>query len=257
MCRNTTRSLCLATALPFALRCKESGRDRTGRFGKSSERSRGPDHALRGATPQGVRPLNLYANIVLAHPFDFRLRHHPIERVVLLGYMCSGKSTVGESLARRLDWRFVDFDVEIERRVGESVSNMIETRGEGFFRSLEAELTEEISRERGVVLAPGGAWITQPELLQAIRPGTFSAWLRLSAEQTAERLREDPIDRPFKNLDDPVPKIERMLEEREPLYRLADLSVPADRGIEVIAFEIEQVVRGRGLNADRRSSGGD
>ena len=50
----------------------------------------------------------------------------PIERVVLLGYMCSGKSSVGESLARRLNWSFVDFDVEIERRENRAVRSIIE-----------------------------------------------------------------------------------------------------------------------------------
>jgi len=173
-------------------------------------------------------------------------RGKSLQRVVLLGYMCSGKSTVGEALARRLNWQFLDFDVEIERREGVSISSIIDARGESYFRSLESALTEEVSREREIVVAPGGGWITQPDLLESIRPGTLSAWLRVSPEETVQRLREDPIDRPFKDLPDPEDKIARMIEEREPIYRRADLMIPASwRSVEEIAFELEFLVRYR------------
>jgi shikimate kinase len=166
------------------------------------------------------------------------------ERVVLLGYMCSGKSSVGRALARRLGWRFVDFDVEIERREAVSVRRIIEERGEEFFRSLEAALTAEVAEERGLVIAPGGAWITQPELLERLREGTLSAWLRVSPAETARRLKRDDIERPFRDLEDPTPQIASMLEEREPLFRRADLAVPTDgREVEEVAFEIEVVCR--------------
>jgi shikimate kinase len=167
-------------------------------------------------------------------------------RVVLLGFMCSGKSTVGESLARRLEWNFLDFDVEIERRENSTVPAIIDAQGEEYFRAAEAALTEEVSTARGLVLSPGGGWITRPELLEAIRPGTLSVWLSVSVDETVRRLRADVIDRPFKDHPEPQELIAAMLEEREPLYRLADLRVPADsRSPEEIAYEVEQVVRAR------------
>ncbi len=171
-----------------------------------------------------------------------------IERVVLLGYMASGKSTVGEALARRLEWQFIDFDVEIERRDGRTVSQLIEAEGEEFFRDREAALTEELAGVRYLVLAPGGGWITRPELLDGMRPGTLSVWLRVDPAEVARRLKADTVDRPFKDLADPTERIAAMQAEREPLYRLADLGVPANtRSIEQIAFEIEQLVRTRGI----------
>jgi shikimate kinase len=169
-----------------------------------------------------------------------------LQRVVLLGFMCSGKSTVGEALARRLNWNFLDFDVEIERRENATVSAIIDAHGEEYFRAAEAALTEEVSRERGLVLSPGGGWITRPELLEAIRPGTLSVWLSVSVEETVRRLRSDAIDRPFKDHPEPQELIAAMLQEREPLYRLADLRIPAEiRSPEEIAYEIEHVVRAR------------
>ena len=169
-----------------------------------------------------------------------------IGRVVLLGYMCSGKSTVGQALARRLEWAFLDFDVEIERREGRSVKEVIAAGGEERFRELEGALTAEVAGAPGVVLAPGGGWITRPEMLDLLGPGTLAVWLRVSPAETARRLLADDIDRPFRDLADPTPRIAEMLADREPLYRLADLSIPTDaRSAESIAFEIEQTVRTR------------
>jgi shikimate kinase len=177
-------------------------------------------------------------------------RPHPVERVVLLGYMTSGKSTVGAAVARRLEWGFLDFDVEIERREGATIPDVVEENGPERLRELEAALTGEVAGARHLVLAPGGAWITRPELLELLGAGTLAVWLRVSPEETARRLRADTIDRPFRDLDDPVPAIARMIAEREPLYRLADLSIPTDgRSTESIAYEIECVVRTRALAA--------
>jgi shikimate kinase len=167
-------------------------------------------------------------------------------RVVLLGYMCSGKSTVGAALARRLEWSYLDFDVEIEHREGRTVKEVVESGGQEHFRALEAALTEEAAVAAGAVLAPGGGWITRPEMLDVLGPDTLAVWLRVSAGETVRRLREDVIDRPFRQDPDALAKVAEMLAAREPLYRLADLTVPVDgRTPEEIAFEIEQVVRTR------------
>jgi len=178
-----------------------------------------------------------------------------VKRIVLLGYMCAGKSTVGEALARRLEWEFADFDVEIERREDRAVREIIDSEGEGYFRSLEERLTEEFAAANRIVLAPGGGWITRPELLNEMGRGTLAVWLYVSPEETVRRLKADSIARPFKDLDDPTERIADMIAEREPLYRLADLTIPADvRSVESVAYEIEQIVRTRGVmqNGERR-----
>lgn len=177
-------------------------------------------------------------------PYPDRDGRAPVERVVLLGFMCSGKSTVAQALARRLGWTQLDFDVEIERRDGRSVAAIIETEGEAAFRAREAALTREAAEVRGLVLAPGGGWIMQPELLGMLGVTTFAVWLRTSPEETVRRLFTDDIARPLRDHPDPVGAVAEFLAEREPLYRLADLTVPTDgRAVEEIAFEIEQVVR--------------
>ena len=170
-----------------------------------------------------------------------------VRRVVLLGYMASGKSTVGEALARRLEWSYLDFDVEIEHRGGATVREIIGDLGEERFREMEGALTGEASGMDRVVLAPGGGWITRPEMLDALGPGTLAVWLKVSPEETVRRLRTDTIDRPFRDHPDPVGMIADMLRDRLPLYRMSDLTVITDgRSTEQIAFEIEQIVRTRG-----------
>lgn len=181
------------------------------------------------------------------HGADPELAPRPrraVGRVVLLGYMASGKSTVGEALARRLEWDYLDFDVEIERREGATVRDIIDAAGEEHFRALEGALTAEAAAADRVVLAPGGGWVTRPEFLDALGPGTLAVWLQVSPEETVRRLRGDTIARPFKDHPDPAGVIAEMLAERIPLYERADLNVPADaRSPESIAFEIETLVR--------------
>jgi shikimate kinase len=165
-------------------------------------------------------------------------------RVVLLGFMCSGKSTVGAALARRLEWGYLDFDVEIERRAGATIRDLVAAEGEDGLRSREAALTVEAAATPDVVLAPGGGWITRPELLHALPPDTLSVWLRVSPDETVRRLMADTIDRPLRDHPDPRGAVSRMMDERLPLYALAHLHLDTDaRGAETVAYEIERVVR--------------
>ena len=168
----------------------------------------------------------------------------PVHRVVLIGYMCSGKSTVGAALARRLEWSFVDLDAEIEHLTGGSVKALVQAQGERALRALEDELTGRLAGCREVVLAPGGGWITVPDRLAALGPGTLAVWLQASPETIVRRVDQDPRERPFRDHPDPLEAVGRMLDARDPFYRLADFSVVTDRrSAEAVAIEIEAVVR--------------
>ena len=168
-----------------------------------------------------------------------------VRRVVLLGYMCSGKSTVGAALARRLEWAFVDLDAEIEHHTGQPVKSLVAAAGEQALRALEEELTLSLAGAEEVVLAPGGGWITRPERLGVLGEGTLSVWLRTSPEEVVRRLMADPAERPFRSHPDPMAAVDAMIQERQPLYDLADLVVDTDGATpEAIAFRLEAVVRG-------------
>ncbi|MEJ2503697.1 MAG: shikimate kinase [Gemmatimonadota bacterium] len=166
-----------------------------------------------------------------------------IDRIVLVGFMASGKSTVGRLLARRLGWSFLDFDETIRDRTGRDAGTLIRTRGEAAFRALEAELTHEAAGLTAVVLAPGGGWVTQPGLADLLGPGTVRVWLRVSAAEAVRRADAEGRDRPL--LGPAAGRLERaaeLIRRREPLYSAAELAVDVD-GKDPEAV-VEAIVRG-------------
>jgi shikimate kinase len=170
-----------------------------------------------------------------------------IERVVLVGYLGAGKSVVGRALAMRLDWNFVDFDAEVERREGKSMGVIAEEAGAEYLRQAERALTEEVIGQPHLVIAPGGGWITQPELLESLGPTTLSVWLKVTPSEAYERILGSSDDHPVHHAPDAMDQIGSTMRERESLYRLTDVSVPTNwRSPEQIAFEIEQIIRTRG-----------
>ncbi len=165
-------------------------------------------------------------------PDDDPIRHGAdpgVERIVLVGFMASGKSTVGRLLAERLGWDFVDFDDAITDREGRTPGEVIRAEGEAAFRALEAAVTAELADRQDVVLAPGGGWATQPELAASLGAGTVRVWLRVSPEEAVRRAERDGTDRPLMGA--PEGRMERMarlLHRRSEDYAAAELSVDVD-----------------------------
>lgn len=162
-----------------------------------------------------------------------------IERIVLVGLMASGKTTVGRRLAERLGWEFVDLDERIELRTGHPPARIIRERGEPAFRAIEDELTGELARRRSLVLAPGGGWVTNPAA-ERLGPGTVRVWLRIPVEEAIRRAAGSPGGRPL--LDDAPDRLERargLLRDREPLYARSEVVVDvAGKDPETVVREI-------------------
>jgi shikimate kinase len=168
-------------------------------------------------------------------------RHQPPapHRIVLVGFMAAGKTTVGRRLAELLGWEFLDFDEEIERRLELSVAEIFRVFGEPYFRQCEADLTREVAASTGMVLAPGGGWITQPELLERLRPGGVIIWLRVSPEEAVRRASGALSHRPLLAGEDPLERAQSLIARREPLYAQADLAIDVDgREGDDVAWEI-------------------
>lgn len=161
-------------------------------------------------------------------------------RIVLVGFMAAGKTVVGRILAGRLGWEFVDLDDAITERAGRSPGAIIREDGEAAFRALEAQLTEAVASRRHVVLAPGGGWVTQPELAASLGAGTVRVWLRVSPGEAVRRAVADGTDRPLLGAPaDRVGRAARLLREREPYYRRSELDVDTDElSPEAVAGEI-------------------
>jgi shikimate kinase len=172
-----------------------------------------------------------------------------IERIVLIGFMCSGKSAVGRLLADRLGWGLIDFDETIERREEQRIADIFREHGEAHFRRLEAELTGQVEAREGVVLVPGGGWVTQHNLVERLRPSSLFVWLRVRPDTVYDRHSQLGLgDRPLLAVDDPRAAIRELLAAREPLYRLADVTIDTDtRRAEDVAEQIVQLLQPEGV----------
>jgi shikimate kinase len=168
------------------------------------------------------------------------------ERVILWGFMASGKSAVGAELARRLGWDFLDLDEEIERRDGRPVPEIFRAEGEPFFRRLEVETTRAVVGRSRTVFSCGGGWVTNPECSPLVPPASLTVWLQVSPETALARIRADREGRlrPMVDTPDPEATARRLLAAREPLYRRADLTISTDgRAVRSIAEDIEARLR--------------
>ena len=148
--------------------------------------------------------------------------------IVLVGFMAAGKSTVGRSLARALDWRFRDLDDEIERHTGLRVPDLFRTRGEHAFRQLERELTARLLHEPRMVVAPGGGWAAQLGVMESLPPGVLTVWLRVSAEEAVRRARAEGVTRPLLEVADVLTTAKSLMAAREACYALAHAAVAVD-----------------------------
>lgn len=152
-------------------------------------------------------------------------------RVALVGFMGAGKSRVSRELSRLLGWDSLDVDQEVERRSGRSIAAIFRDQGEAAFRSLEAEVTEELLQRDRVIVATGGGWAAAaPGRMASLAPDTLSVWLRISPEEAVRRVGSGRGRvRPLLRVADPLSEAQRLLAEREPAYSQARLTLDADR----------------------------
>jgi shikimate kinase len=150
-----------------------------------------------------------------------------VRRIALTGFMGAGKTTVGNLLAVRLSWRFLDADAEIEAATGRTIAQLFEERGEPWFRHFEYESIRELLDSEALVLALGGGAIedsrTRDLLLRD--EGTLLIHLEASFETVLERCHGTETVRPV--LRD-RPNLESRYHRRLPLYRESHLTIAVD-----------------------------
>ncbi len=139
------------------------------------------------------------------------------ENIYLIGLMGAGKTTIGRQLASALRLPFYDSDKAIEENTGVDILTIFEYEGEQGFRNREQAIIAQLTELEGIVLATGGGAILREENRKQLQSNGFVVYLQCSIEHILQRTRRD-TQRPLLNIEDPKQQLERLLEEREPLY---------------------------------------
>lgn len=163
-------------------------------------------------------------------------------RIILIGFSTTGKSVVGQAVAARLGWQFVDIDDEIARRAGKSIPDIFALEGEAGFRQRERDVIRKTLRRDDIVVATGGGAVIDADnrdlfgrsgmvLCLEARPETIYNRLKKAIEESG-----DKAVRPLLEVEDPLARIREIKASRQPLYALADFTVHTDD------LPVEQVI---------------
>jgi shikimate kinase len=161
-----------------------------------------------------------------------------IQNLALIGFMGTGKSSVGQLAAAQMHFRFSDTDELIEARAGKTISAIFAEDGEAQFRDYERAVVEDLKKFHRTVIATGGGLAAQEENLNSLKAHALVVCLWASPEKIRERVRGQ-THRPLLNEPDPLAKIRDLLASRERYYRRADVLVNTEmRSIREVAQHV-------------------
>lgn len=160
-------------------------------------------------------------------------------KIVLVGPMGAGKSTIGRLLAKQLNLPFKDSDTEIEARCGADIPWIFDVEGEDGFRQRETSVLRSLIKETSLILATGGGIVLREENRELIAQADIVIYLVADVDQLVKRTEKDK-KRPLLQVANPEQKIRELIEQRDALYRqVATRIVMTDaRGPKVLAKQI-------------------
>jgi shikimate kinase len=166
-----------------------------------------------------------------------------VTRIYLIGFMGAGKTSVGWRLAKKLGWKFIDLDEEIERSEGRPVAEIFRESGEAHFRQVERNCLKKLSSSTTAqksVMALGGGTFLDPENRAVAEATGLTVWLKVSFSTAAGRVKIDGTRPKFPSKE----RAELLYQTREPYYALAKVHISTDHGTpETVADEILGAVR--------------
>ncbi len=151
------------------------------------------------------------------------------QNIILVGPMGSGKSTIGNILAKKLNRDFKDSDHFIEQRTGVDIARIFDIEGETGFRDRESKALKTLLSQHNRVVATGGGSVLRLENRALLRSKGYIIFLDTSVNQQLQRLRRDK-KRPLLQTENPRERLENLFDARRPIYLdLADLAIKTDR----------------------------
>jgi shikimate kinase len=167
-----------------------------------------------------------------------------VSKIILVGMMGAGKTTIGKLLSNKLGYDFVDLDKIIEEKSGVKINTIFEIEGEAGFREREFQvLRDSIEKEKVIISTGGGIVTNEKSRTHLIKHNVFIIYLKANLKTLVSRLKNDN-SRPILNVDNKEQVIERILHEREPLYQdLADMAVDTTqmKTIDVVKLIIKKM----------------
>ena len=168
-----------------------------------------------------------------------------MRNIALVGFMGTGKSTIGFLLAIKLQAEYIDLDQIIEKQEGMKIAEIFSTKGELYFRNAEKEAVAAISLQSGKIIACGGGVVLREENVQNLKKNGVLICLEARPEVILDRTK-DYAHRPLLNVDDPKAKIEELLKTRKSFYDKADYSLDSsDLSVQEVVDSILIWIKGK------------
>lgn len=163
-----------------------------------------------------------------------------MKNIVIVGFMCSGKSTVGRKLAKKINYKFIDTDQWISNEMNLSIDEIFDKKGEDYFRGLETNTVKHFSENlTNAVLSTGGGLSIRKENLTYLKEIGTIVYLKVSKNSVLKRLNPN-IVRPLLEQEDREEIIEDMLNIRNPIYNdIADIVIDTNnKSIDTVVNEV-------------------
>lgn len=172
-----------------------------------------------------------------------------IRNLALIGFMGTGKSVVGQSVAEHLRFEFVDTDALVEQQAGRKIAEIFRDEGEPAFRERERAAVQALAERSRTVIATGGGLVTYQDNLASLKSHALVVCLWASPEAIFERVRGHN-HRPLLHDPDPLAKIRALLATREPFYRQADVLINTEfRSVQEVGLQVVHQFQGAGTGS--------
>lgn len=139
------------------------------------------------------------------------------KNIYLIGFMGTGKSTVGKILAEKLGMEFCDTDALVETKAGKTIVEIFDELDEEAFRKMETDVLKSVTNRKNLVVSTGGGIVVTMGNMELMRSAGKLVSLIASPEQIFERIKDDK-GRPLLQVESPLDEIKKMLYDRAPFY---------------------------------------
>jgi shikimate kinase len=165
-------------------------------------------------------------------------RNRHIANIALIGFMGTGKTSVGRLVAEQLHFHYVDTDEMIQAATGKTIADIFSANGEPAFRALEEKTVQELAGKTRTVISAGGGLPVNPENLASLKAHALVVCLWASPAKIWERVRNQ-THRPLLHDADPQKKICELLAARAPFYKQADILLNTEsRSLREVAQQV-------------------